>query len=117
MRTLTDLQRKTLELIKNRTKEDPITGAEVADKISLQYREDSYRGADMRSIIHALRVKGFPICAGGRGYWYAQSRLELKNYIEGLEGRINKTKEALEGLYSGYDKIESEKEEQNALFV
>ena len=43
----------------------PLTAKQITHIIGL--KEDfSKEGANMRSIIHALRVKGYPICANGR---------------------------------------------------
>ena len=105
MTNLTDLQRNALDLITMHPHSRPITGTEVANRIGLKPRSSGKEGADMRSVIHALRVKGYPICASGRGYWYPASGDELKAYIESLEARANDQLEAVEGLKLGYELV------------
>lgn len=102
---LTDLQRRTLEIISMHPVNKPVTGKEVAIQISLKARATGKEGADMRSIIHALRVKGYPICATGRGYFYASNGDELKGYIDSLEARANEVQEAADGLKQGYSLV------------
>lgn len=45
---LTDLQQKTLEVILNHNKKNPITGLNIARTISLKERDSGKEGADMR---------------------------------------------------------------------
>lgn len=99
---LTDLQRKTLEVVSTHPPEYPITGKDIAARIGLKPRSSGKEGADMRSIIHALRVKGYPVCAHGKGYFYAQNGDELKAFIDSLEGRAREVQEAADGLKQGY---------------
>lgn len=105
MTGLTDLQRGALDLITMHPHSRPITGTEVANRIGLKPRSTGKEGADMRSVIHALRMKGYPICASGRGYWYPASGDELKAYIESLEARANDQLEAAAGLKLGYELV------------
>lgn len=105
MTNLTDLQRGALDLITMHPHSRPITGTEIANRIGLKPRTSGKEGADMRSVIHALRIKGYPICASGRGYWYPASGDELKAYIESLEARANDQLEAVEGLKLGYELV------------
>lgn len=105
MNNLTELQKKALNIIKFRGKENPITGAKLVNKIKLKSRQSGYIGADMRSIIHSLRVKGYPICANTKGYFYANNKQELIKYMDGLSGRIEKTIEAHSGLAKSHDKV------------
>lgn len=109
MKELTELQRKTLEIVVKRTCEHPITGKDIAVLIELKSRESGREGADMRSIIHALRVKGYPICASGDGYWWPQNKDELDAYIQSFQSRVDEQQVALDGMRNGYDKIGSDK--------
>ncbi len=108
MKNLTAYQIDTLRLIKQATKEDPITGKDVALRIGLRPRSTGKEGADMRSVIHALRVKGYPVCASGKGYYYAKTFTELSEFISSLNGRIKKIEEAVEGLQQGFTLIGEE---------
>ena len=105
MEALTDLQMRALEVIENHTREDAVTGAELAVLIELEPRSPDKPGADMRQVIHALRVKGFPICASGKGYWWPKDQAELQTYIDSLQARINEQEDALEGLQKGFEQL------------
>lgn len=95
---LTELQKRTLDVVRFHDKASPITGKNVANAIGLKHRDTGKEGADLRSIVNALRHKGFPICASGRGYYYPRNREEIGEYTESLSGRIEKMQEALEGM-------------------
>lgn len=113
MKNLTPYQTDILRLIKQATKEDPITGKEGALRIGLRPRSTGKEGADMRSVIHALRVKGYPVCASGKGYYYAKTFTELSEFISSLNGRINKIEEAVAGLQQSYTLIGEEEKKLN----
>ena len=108
---LTEFQQLTLGLVQQRDKDHAITGAIIANTIGLKPRKDGKAGADMRSIIHALRVKGYPICATGAGYWWPRSEAELSAYIASFEGRVRDQESALKGLKTSHDKIDQTLEE------
>jgi len=71
--------------------------------------------ANVRSIIHALRVKGYPICSSRKGYWYAQSTLELSKYISQLQGRISKIQKVVDSLNRSFDNVKERIEEDGLL--
>lgn len=102
MAILTDLQQKTLDVVRYRRRSNQVTGVEIANAIGLKKRSTGKEGADMRSIIHALRLKGFPICASGRGYYWAENKLELHTFIQSLQGRADELQAAIDGLGAGY---------------
>ena len=104
MSKLTFLQEETLRIVKGIKKRNPITAGRLAFSIRLK-ENPTKEGANMRSIIHALRVKGYPICANGRGYYYAENSLELSEYIAALIGKIVKMQEACDGLGRSYDMV------------
>lgn len=52
----------------------------------------------MRSIINALRVKGYPICANGIGYYWPATPKELDDFIASFQGRINDQQKACSGM-------------------
>jgi hypothetical protein len=96
--TLTSLQEQAWILIQHSRKGSEITGKSIANAIGLKPRSSGKDGADMRSIIHALRVKGYPICANGKGYYTANGILEVDEYADSLEARINDMETALDGI-------------------
>jgi len=113
MKDLTKLQEKTLETVMKCNQSNPISAGRIAFIIDLK-EDHTKEGANMRSIIHALRVKGYPICANGRGYYYARTSTELSAYIVSLSSRIMKTEEACKGLHKGFDKVKEVIEEKTA---
>lgn len=112
MSDLTDLQMRTLEVLSTHPLEYPITGKEIATFIGLRSRSSGKDGADVRSIIHALRVKGYPICAYGNGYFYASNGDELQGYIASLEARAREVQEAADGLKAGFAIVGSAKAQE-----
>lgn len=112
MNTLTPNEKKTLEVLRFSSKRHPITGKKIANSIGLPYRVSGMEGADMRAIIHDLRIKGFPICAGGKGYWLTKSEAELNKFIWELKARIKSQKEVLAGLEKSRAKVKTITEEQ-----
>lgn len=105
MKDLSPLQEKTLSILLEHGKANPITGKTISGMINLKPRSSGKEGADMRSIIHALRVKGFPICATGDGYYYPQSSEELSAYITEFQGRVDNQQVALDAIKKAFDKI------------
>ncbi len=97
-RPLTQLQQDALRIVRGRTKLRPVTGKEIAATIGLKPRRSGKEGADMRSIIHALRRRGFPICATGAGYWWPRTKEELDVYLESFAARIAQQTEALASM-------------------
>jgi hypothetical protein len=98
MHDLTSLQLSVLGIVEMYTQEKPILGKDIANRIGLKDRDSNKEGADLRSIVNALRVKGYPICASSRGYYYPRNERELDEYIESLEGRIRAEQKAVDGL-------------------
>lgn len=109
MSGLTDLQTATLSTIRDFSSIKPITGTAIARIIGLKERKSGKDGADMRSIIHALRVKGYPICATGAGYWWPKDQGELQVYIESFQNRVNDQQAAVDGLRLGMKHIAATK--------
>lgn len=90
-----------LDEIKQHSCKDPISGSKLADLIGLSNRPGNKPGADIRAIIHALRLKGLSICANGRGYYWPADQAELLTYVLEFQARIDKQQEALNGLRRG----------------
>lgn len=101
MNGLTELQRAALDTITDHGAANPITGKSIAGIIGLKERKSGKEGADLRSIVHALRVKGYPICATGAGYWWPKTREEADAYIASFQGRIDDQQIALDGMRTG----------------
>ena len=105
---LTPLQHQTLKILLADTNKDrPITGTNLALRIGLKGRKSGEQGGDIRSVIHALRIAGYPICATSRGYFYARTQGELSNFIVQLQGRLESQEEALKALKESFDKVGS----------
>lgn len=102
--SLTPLQLKVLEvLMKDTSAKMPITGLNISRRLGLVSKR--LPGSDMRSVIHALRVKGLPICANGRGYFYARTNEELSKFIVSMEERILAQEYALKGLKESFHNV------------
>ena len=94
---LTSLQELTMAVLSRTSNGNEITGRRLAREVKLSSK--GYKqGADMRSIINALRIKGKPICANSNGYFLARNKKELDEYIESLDGRIEQMERARDGL-------------------
>jgi len=102
---LTHLQNKVLLIVSKHLKDKPITGKEISEQIGLMDRQKFKEGADIRSIISALRIKGYPICAIGNGYFYADTYTELTRYIDSFQARIDAQIQACDGLKKSYPNI------------
>lgn len=102
---LSSEEEAALAVVIDRRKDGPITGKEVAAAIEMKVRTSGKEGADFRAIINSLRVKGYPICASGLGYYWPATAEELDEYVRSFAGRINSQNEALHGLRRGFDKI------------
>lgn len=106
MNELTSTQLRILKiLLADTTAKQPITGLNLAKRVGLPDRRRGDQGGDMRLIIHTLRAKGFPICANGRGYFYARHESELSKFILQLQNRIVNTENALKGLKSSFHNV------------
>lgn len=103
--TLTNLQHQALKiLIQDTSEKRPITGLNLSKRIGLKQRTGE-EGSNLRQIIHALRVKGFPICAYGRGYFYARTTEQLSKFIANLQARLISQEEALDGLKGAFHNV------------
>ncbi len=111
MNGLTDLQQSAWDIIKQARIGKEITGKQVAQSIGLKPRSPDKEGADMRQVIHALRVKEYPLCANTGGYYAAKDKQELLDYCKSLEGRIRETQMALNGLEKANPVFELEAQE------
>lgn len=102
---LSKLQHQTLQILVQDSHEgQPINGTNLAKRIGLK-QQTGKDGANLRSIIHTLRIKGFPICANGRGYFYARSSDQLSKFITKMQGRVLSQEQALKGLKESFHNI------------
>lgn len=107
MESLTPLQHNTLNiLVKETSAAKPIPNIYLAKRIGMPTGKQ-LAGADMRSIIHALRVKNFPICANTRGYFYARNDDELSKFIVKMQERVIAQEDALKGLKESFHNVGS----------
>jgi len=111
-KNLTHNEKRTLEVLKYSTKDHCITGKRIANLINLPYRASGMEGADMRSIIHNLRVLGYPICAKSEGYWLAKDRDDLDKFLYTLKMRIRSQQEVVKGLEETLDKMPKVSEDE-----
>ena len=105
MNDLTFLQEKVISIIRNATRSCPVTGKGIADALRIK-EIPSKEGANIRSIIHSLRIKGYPICASGRGYYWPKDNRELSAFIHSFQIRVLQEQRAVDGLNKSWDKVE-----------
>jgi transcriptional regulator of NAD metabolism len=106
MSDLTPNQHATLKILMTDTSaKQPIIGSVIAKRINLKAMMTVIESSAMRSIIHTLRVEGFPICANSRGYFYAKTQEELSKFIMKFEKRIMGEEEALKGLKESFHNV------------
>lgn len=98
MADLTSFQTLTLAQVYAHHKGGEITGRKLAASIGLVNKNKQRVGADMRAVINALRTKGYPICANGKGYYWAASPGELREFTESFERRIEDQYKAMRGM-------------------
>ena len=48
------------------------------------------KGTEVRKIVNELRSNGVPICSSPIGYYYAETKSEIKDTLAHLESRIKK---------------------------
>jgi len=94
---LTETQSRVLGIIAERSKDHPVTGAQLSRLAGMTEKLEKM-GANLRSVVNTLRDKGYPICAGGDGYYYPQSPEELTEYILSFNKRIEKQQMARDSL-------------------
>ena len=101
--TLTTTQQKTLQILIHDTSEkEPITGANIAKRVGINMKIDK---EGMRAVIHALRLKNFPVCATSRGYFYAKTSAELSKFIVKLQARVISQEQSLKGLKESFHNV------------
>ena len=96
---------KTLKELHWRDSENPITGKSIADILGLRYRSSGKEGADVRAIIHNLKIGEYPIVATDKGYFYAHTKADLSDYIRRLSDRIEEQQKTVDGLKKSFKNI------------
>lgn len=99
---------RVLERCKGR--ERAITNKKMIHLYLDDYAVDPVR---LRKVLHYIRTKHLieGLMATGRGYYIAQRREELDNYLKSLEGRMNALKELWQSIIRQRDKLFPEKKE------
>ena len=65
-------------------------------------------GAEIRSIIHQLRLEGKPVCSGDKGYWLAHSLIDARSTINHLRSRARSMMEIANSIESNLKKEEQQ---------
>lgn len=60
----------------------------------------SIDGRNLRRMISALRMEGYPICSGDTGYYFADSQVEINATINRLNELVTKVSNSRNGLLS-----------------
>jgi len=77
-----------LEMIDNRTKDDPITSAEIHNAIRIPDGES--RPATRALILETMKIYKVAIGANSKGYYMIKTKRELIEYAKHLAGRARK---------------------------
>ena len=99
---LTETQTAVLEQIKSHRRGDEVTGGMISALIGLIDKRET-PGANLRAVVNALRRKGYPVLANGKGYFWPSGRADIEQYKDSLVGRIKKQQQALEGIIKSLD--------------
>ena len=67
-------------------------------------RKYNLKGAEVRQIIHQLRLNGVPICSGPDGYYYPKDRIEAKHTINHLKSRAKSLFNVIIAMEEHFDK-------------
>ncbi len=84
-------------LVEKATAKDPMIIATIGQEIG------TTKG--LRQVVHDLRLKGYPICQNGYGYYYARTTVELGNYIEKIERDLREETAELDGLRRSFGAV------------
>jgi hypothetical protein len=90
-------EKDTLKLISNHIGiNSPLSGSKISSLINLKTK--GIQGAEMRNIIHKIRLRHYPVCATFAGYYYAMTIEELEEFRKILRERIDKQIEIWKAL-------------------
>lgn len=90
--------------IENATKENPVK----AKTLRQFYCNETKEWVNIRRVqeaVQSLRMRGFPICANGEGYYWPGSTVELFNYIDGIKQRVSELNKMLEAVMQKHGSI------------
>ena len=77
----------------NSSHDHPIKGCDLASHFDIT-------GVKVRKAVNDARCSGIPICASSQGYFYSDSKEQIKKTIESMRGRIISQENAIAGLES-----------------
>lgn len=96
---LTEKEKKIIDILRTQSgAEVPISGAALAMRVGVK---------SVQVFITSLRLKRFPICSKGRGYFYAHEDGHLDDFIRKVERKSQGLIRELEGLRASYFNINS----------
>lgn len=75
-----------------------------------QLRIHGFNPRELRHTVHDLRVKGYPICSGQNGYYYASNRREINSTMNFISSYIKNMKEAYAGLVKAYNTLDNDED-------
>tara|TARA_R110000744_G_scaffold63081_2_gene129897 strand:- start:869 stop:1219 length:351 start_codon:yes stop_codon:yes gene_type:complete len=91
--TIKESMERVKGLISLHCKEDAIYSAEIENTLNLV-------GPQVRTIVHAMRVQGHPVCSNTKGYFWG-TREEVKETVRSLEQRLRSLAEVIRGMQNG----------------
>ena len=91
------MKNEILDLIINRTKDNPIYSAEIENQLEIS-------GLTVRDCIKHLRRNGVPIANSSNGYYFAKEYSEIEPTISDLHRRSMSMLETIKGLRKAFSK-------------
>jgi len=96
-----DLLDQVEDELRGRTKADAIQSGDLADAVDI---DDSEGNPKTREAIRILiEERGLPVASANCGYWLLESRDQLDEYVETLEGRIAGIQERIDMVAENYE--------------
>lgn len=81
-------------------KKNRITAKQISECLGLE-------GSEIRTLIHNLRLEGYPIGSDNDGYWICTDASELNGTINQLASRMHRISEVRDALLKTRTKMES----------
>ena len=81
---------KLMSMVYMHSSDNPLRSDQIEDELGLS-------GTAVRSIVHAMRIKGHGICSSSKGYWIG-NQSEILDTVSSLEQRARSIADVTHGL-------------------
>lgn len=97
-----DIHDNIASTIKERGIDDPVCSESIRQHFGINDRSGT--SVTRALILQTMQTKEIPIGACRRGYFLIKNRIELEEYVENLQGRVDKILERIALVRACYDK-------------